>query len=604
MFGNNQIQSWILATEVGIVARCLRILSVVLALVVLVGFYDLRAYRGFNSPEAMDAAQVARHLAEGKGYSTDFIRPFSLFLVRRHNYTDNAIQTNADFARINVQHPDLANAPVYPTVLAGLFKMVKPKWNVDTRKPFWSEGGRFVRYQPEVFIALFNQFLLFTTVALTFLLARAFFDPGAAWLAAALTLGSDLLWKFSVSGQSTMLLVVIFLGLLWCLTKVEQRDTAGPADTRRLFFVAITAGVLTGVGMLTRYSFGWVIVPVVVFHVLYGGPRRGGLALTAFLAFFFVVSPWAARNLVASGTFFGTAGYAVVEGNDIFPGNRLMQSLNPDLSSWIWYNWLPISFNKFLGNIRGILQGDLLRLGGGWMGVLYLAGLLLALRSATAHRIRQFSAMCLIVFVVVQALGRTQLSTLSPELNSENLLVLLTPIVMILGATFFLTLVNQMNVPSRQLRYTVIGLLVAIACQPLIATLLPPKSPPTTYPPYYPPDIQKIAGWMKEDELLMSDAPWAVAWYGKRQCSWTTLNSQYEFVALNDFIKPVRGLYLTLITIDGKLYSECFLSKADNWNRFAYNVLAYQQLPKNFPLQNFPAETLRSGLFLSDRKRW
>ena len=50
---------------------------------------------------------------------------------------------------------------------------------------------------------------------LTFLIARKIFDSTAAWLAALLVLGSDLLWKFSVSGLSTMLLLVIFLGLVW-----------------------------------------------------------------------------------------------------------------------------------------------------------------------------------------------------------------------------------------------------------------------------------------------------------------------------------------------------------------------------------------------------
>ena len=51
----------------------------------LVVLYDVRAYRNFSSPEAMDAAQVARNLAEGHGYATDFIRPFSVYLVQKHN---------------------------------------------------------------------------------------------------------------------------------------------------------------------------------------------------------------------------------------------------------------------------------------------------------------------------------------------------------------------------------------------------------------------------------------------------------------------------------------------------------------------------------------
>ena len=66
----------------------------------------------------MDAAQVARHLAEGKGYTTDFIRPFSVYLMQKHNHALHAgeIQTTnaVDFAELNGPHPDLANPPVYP----------------------------------------------------------------------------------------------------------------------------------------------------------------------------------------------------------------------------------------------------------------------------------------------------------------------------------------------------------------------------------------------------------------------------------------------------------------------------------------------------------
>lgn len=600
----DRIQTLIHATEVGGGSRWLKYISLAVALVALVGFYDLRAYRNFYSPEAMDVAQVARNVAEGRGYTTEFIRPFSLYLVQKHNragHPGEILSTNAmDFAQINRPHPDLANAPVYPTVLAGLMKVWTPDWKVQLHKPFWSEGGRFLRYKAEFRIAIFNQILLLAVVALTFLLAKKLFDGPAAWLAALLTLGSDLLWKFSVSGLSTLLVLVIFLGLIWLLVKVEELGRAELPDPRRLFILAITIGLLTGLGMLTRYSFGWLIVPVVVFLTLFGGARRTGLAVAALLTFAVVVSPWIARNLAVSGTFFGTAGYAVVEGTFVFPGTNLMQSLNPNFNSV--YGMMPY-VRKFAENTRYILQNGLLQANGVWVGALFFAGLLLGLRNLAARRLRYFTMMCLGVFIIAEALGRTQLSIITPEMNSENLLALLTPLVAIFGVAFFLTLLNQMNVPMPQVRYGVIALLAVIACQPLIGALVS-KVSPVAYPPYYPPEIQKIAGWMRPDELTMSDVPWAVAWYGDRQCAWTTINSQYEFIALNDFIKPVNALYLTLYTLDGKLLSECVQGGVGNWNNFAYKTVAYNQLQKDFPLVNSPLESLNSGLFLSDRKRW
>ena len=90
----------------------------------------------------------------------------------------------------------------------------------------------------------------------------------------------------------------------------------------------------------------------------------------------------------------------------------------------------------------------------------------------------------------------------------------------------------------------------------MVFVFLPPKPAPLAYPPYYPPVIQQTCGWMKENELMMSDIPWAVAWYGNRQCVWLTLNAQSEFFAINDLLKPVRALYLTPQTMDSRFLSQ------------------------------------------------
>ena len=602
---SEQLQHLIHAVEVGPFSRWLQLLPLALAIIGLAFLYDLNSYRGFNSMEAMDAAQVARNVAEGRGFSTDFIRPFSVYLLQKHNHEQHAgeIQTTniVDFAQLNSPHPDLANAPLYPTLLAGLIKFWRPDWTAEMRKPFWSEGGRFMRYQAEFRIAIFNQVLLLVVVALTFLISKKLFDAPAAWLAALLTLGADTLWKFSVSGQSTLLLLVIFLGLVWCLMAIEELARAEKPPVRKLFLLAVTAGLMVGMGMLTRYAFGWVIVPVIIFFALFGGAQRPGLVFAALLAFALAVLPWIIRNLAVSGTLFGTAGYTVVEGTSMFPGTRLMQSSNPDLT--LAY-WLRPYLSKFAGNIRYILQTDLLRVGGNWVAVVFFAGLLLGLRNTAARRLRYFTMMCLGVLAVVQALGKTQLSAIVPEINSENLLVLLTPLAIIFGVAYFLTLLNQMKTPSPQIHLAVVGLMILVTSEALITNLLPPKSSPVAYPPYYPPEIQKVSSWMRPDELVMSDIPWAVAWYGDRQCVWTTLNSQTDFFQFNDYIKQVRGLYLTLNTLDGRLYTECLLGGAESWGNFALKTAVAGQVPQGFTLRYFPAGVLQSGLFFTDHQRW
>src|SRR5271154_4129866 len=239
------IQKFIHTLEVGAGSRYLRYAALVVTVLGLALRYDVQAYRNFSAPEAMDTAQLARNISEGKGFTTQFIRPFSLYLVQKHNQekigaslaladtnpsdTNSPARSTVDFAQIKTAHPDLANPPVYPVFLAGLMKILPFHYAVNLKSSFWSEnnpnGGRiFWRYQPDFLIAVINEILLLAAAALTFLLAKNLFDANVARLSAVLVLGCELLWRFGASGLSTILLLVIFLGLTKLLLEIEKNS--------------------------------------------------------------------------------------------------------------------------------------------------------------------------------------------------------------------------------------------------------------------------------------------------------------------------------------------------------------------------------------------
>jgi len=596
------IQDVIHKLEVGPWMRYLKIGLACLALAALLVGYNWRSFRNLSTQEAMDSAQVARNLAEGKGYTTSFIRPLSLYLVKKQNLARGIPVLENDFSQIKGHHPDLANPPVYPIALAAVMKVTGPKlkWNIDTTKAFWSKQGRFWRYQPDFVISLFNEFIMFIVIVLTFFLAQRLFDPSVAWLTGILLLGSELLWRFSVSGLSTMLLMLLFVGLAWCVVLVEGEVREPKWRKAGVFFFAAGAGLMVALGMLTRYSFGWLIVPVGIYLVLFGGPRRAALCLLAVAVFAMAVAPWIYRNMKISGTPFGTPTFAIVEGTAMYPEYKLERALQPDFSRIFFSGFAQ----KLVGNARGVLQNELPKLGGSWLTALFLAGLLLGFRNPGIRRLRYFLMMSLAMFVIVQAMGRTQLSEESPEINSENLLVLLMPLIFIYGVSLFYLTLDQMNMPFKGLRYLVVGLFAFIISLPMLFSFLPPKTTAVVYPPYYPPAIQQVSGWMKENELMMSDIPWAVAWYGRRQCIWTTLNAQDDFFAVNDLLKPVRGLYLTPQTMDSRFLTQWVRSGEHSWGSFILESMMRHQIPPTFPLREAPAGFLPEQLFLTDWKRW
>jgi hypothetical protein len=239
-------------------------------------------------------------------------------------------------------------------------------------------------------------------------------------------------------------------------------------------------------------------------------------------------------------------------------------------------------------------------LGEGWLGILFFTGLLFGLRNVAGRRMRYFTMMCLGMFILVQSLGAIPPDADSPEMNSENLIALLTPLVMIFGAVFFLILINQMKAAPAA-RYAVITLLGLLVVQPLFSELFFKKST-LAYPPYYPPEIQYVSDWMRPDELMMSDVPWAVAWYGNHQCVSLTANAQSEFFALNDYIKTVKGIYLTPESLDDKYFSNMARGGDNGWPHFILKASTQNEFPSGFTLK--VPRILGGGLFLTDRARW
>jgi hypothetical protein len=607
------LQDVIHKLETGAGPRLFRIGAAVLALVLLTAGYNFRGFKNMACQEAMDAAQVARNISEGKGYTTLFIRPLSMYLVKKHALERGSTEEGTEggvLTQIKGMHPDLANPPVYPFLLAGAMKVLPFHFQLPAKPlPFWSYNGKFYRYEPDFLIALINQVFFFAVIVLTFFLARRLFDSRVAWLSGALLLGSELFWRFSVSGLPTMLLILIFLVVAWCLVLFEQEAREPKRGPAWLLVLAGLTGLLVGVGGLTRYAFGWVIIPVLVFLVLFGGKQRVVVGLVALLAFSGIMAPWLMRNYNVSGMPFGTASFAAVQNTFQFPEHRLERSLEPNLTHII-----PLVFwFKLMANLRQILQNDLPKLGGSWITAFFLVGLLVMFRSAALRRLRYFLLSCLVLLIVVQSLGRTQLSDDSPEINSENLLVLLAPLILIYGVSLFFLVIDQIEFPMLLLRFAAIGVFSVVVCLPMIFVFLPPRATAVAYPPYYPPLIQNIASWLKEEELMMSDVPWAMAWYGHRQCMWLTLNcmpdandrsTHEDFISVNDFQKPIHILYLTPVTMDAKFVSQWVRAGERSWGQFIVAILTTHNVPDFFPLNETESGWLPDQIMLADWARW
>jgi hypothetical protein len=149
----------------------------------------------------------------------------------------------------------------------------------------------------------------------------------------------------------------------------------------------------------------------------------------------------------------------------------------------------------------------------------------------------------------------------------------------------------------------------------MILTLLPltldmvlhfqlPTGQPRAYPPYHPPAIQVVSDWVKPDELIMSDIPWAVAWYGQRQSVWLTPNASSDFFAIHDYLKPVRELYLTRVTLDNRFIPQLMQADELTWPKLILETMFSKEGPTKFPLRKAAPGWLPEQFVLTDRERW
>lgn len=591
------LQDVLHSLESGALERWLRyFLAGLIGVAVLVLYLTTEA-KNFSNPEAMDMAQVGRNLAEGRGFTTHFIRPVGLQYLQKRA-VDRGLPQSGLLQRA---HPDLQNPPGYPAMLAVLFKAMPANW----RNAIPPDASRS-RPRAETVITLFNLCWFGLGVFLLYRLGARLFDGGVGGLAAAAYAGTEMFWRFSSNGLPTPMLVVLVILLIELLTRMDDtsaESAPGVVPPRaKAWKFAVLMGLVLGIGFLTHYAFGWLAIPTVTW-LLITHVRRWSTSAVCLLVFGLIAAPWLARNYQISGHLLGTAGTGLMEGTAKFPESTAQRYLHapkqlPDVTE------LRV---KLAVNLSEILRTSVPRIAGSWMTCLFIAGLVLPFRRPGLRRLRWFTVGSLALLAIVQAMFHTYAATLVPDVNPENLLVLLTPPIFLLGSALFFSLIDNTEFGHPLFRSLFVGGAWIVVSFPLLTSLLPPRTYPLVEPTYRPDIIRDITSYAKPSELLMSDIPWAVAWYGNRDCIWLALALQdpggEDFYAINDFERPVAMLYLSPLTSEEPLRRVGLAEFV--WGRFYLDALLRANLPTGFPLKyGYPGSARNGHLLLADRPRW
>jgi Dolichyl-phosphate-mannose-protein mannosyltransferase len=512
------IQKTVHTLETGAVALWIR-RSLLLVGAIVLAVYQIYYFRGLVTPQAMDQAQIGREIASFHGWRTNLIRPRAIGQLSAHG---------KNVAR-NIQH-DTYEAPLPPLVDAVALRLVKAHWKISPRDLIYA-GDKVIAGES---VALF-----YLSIVALFFVARRLFDQRLAFLVCGLVLLCDMLWQYCLSGLPQMLMLVIFNSTLYALVRAIQARNSQQPTTMGLAAAGLGFGLLALSHALTL----WMFVAALVFLVFYFRPRlRSTLIVLGIVIVLY--APWLLRNFVLTGNPAGVAIYSVLDGVRHSEAAHMRMLAGESGGAGV----APFR-DKIIANFITETNGLFGHLGWSAVALMFFASFLHQFKSREASILRW-----MILAMWAGALLGMSVYGVTPEesVAANELHVLFIPIMSCFGLAWLLVQWSRLGF-SEIARLGFVGSLYLVCALPLIFNLplfTPSSRPQIHWPPYVPPFIGVLNDWMKPNEIIASDMPWAIAWYADRRSVWLPESVQ-RFTELNDYGVlggPINGLYLTPVS--------------------------------------------------------
>lgn len=444
-------------TEAGARTVAFHIAWILPCLLIWIWFLNTH-FQGLVLPDAMDSAQLARQIADGNGFTTKVVRPLGIEQVAARP-----------------QPADAYNAPLYPIVLAIAFN---------------AAGGAGDRV-----VGVLTTAFGFLTAVLAFVLGARLLDRRAGWIAAALIVLHIGFLRTGISGLHVTLLATL-VTLLFYVT-IKHGDTL-----RDSFF----CGALWALIYLTDYA--GIVLGAPVLGMLIAGRQRWVKHVAVFLAGFVILAgPWLARNwTVCGGPFFGLSSYSVATGTSVYPGLSIYHIPQPGFSGGIGFATAHLRqlSAKVLGNL-GAAQTTLASTFGLCIIPLLGLGLFLDLGGRGGNRAKWGLLAGLLLLACALAFGRPRF----------ELFLAFLGVAAAVGAAALSRILAERGLGAG-VRRAVLAAVLALAALPLAIFVLTPTEAAAVPRD----DFEYLGRLLPGDAVVVTDQPWAAAWYADRTAVW------------------------------------------------------------------------------------
>ena len=526
-------------------------------------------FKGLNSPQAMDQAQISREIARGHGFTTKMIRPVAYDQAQRAQKRSISL----------VGFQDTYHSPLNPLLNAAVLKII------GADKPnSWQMGANEMVFPLDRVIATVSTLFFLLAIGVNYLLIARIFDAKIAGVCAILMLFCDSFWNYSLSGLPQMLMLLLFSSALYFAYRAVEATTEG----RLAMTPALIAGVFFTLLALTHWMTVWIALGYIIFAAVAFRPR-GVIGITILVLLIIAGIGPILRNQSITGSPFGTAFLTVYNGLSNSGEAAVMRTA--DLESE------PLVID---GLIAKILRTTLMQsmdiiplLGGIIVAPLFFLSLLHPFKRASISSFRW----AILLMWILAAFGLAIFGISKDPLDPNQIHLLFAPIMTAYGLAFVSILWSRLEfvASTPMLRNVHYFLIVGICALPLVLALpmkvrvgmhLRDRGGVPNWPPYYAPALNSktagIRGWTTDDEVIFSDQPWAVAWYADRISIWLPPTyagfEKLETIA-NDLQTPVTGILISPCSHGLGSLTEV----ANQYKDFTFMVLDGRTFFTNYP---------------------
>ena len=505
---------------------------IVLIILTLGNLFTL--FRGLNSPQAMDQAQIAREIARGNGFATKMIRPVAYYQAEKTARRTVPLQG----------FQDTYHSPLNPLLNAAVLKII----GADKMNS-WQMSDNEMVYPLDRVIATVCTLFFLIAIGVNYLLISRIFDPKIAGVCAILMLFCEVFWNYSLSGLPQMLMLLLFSCGLYFAYRATEASTEG----RIAMTPAIVAGIFFTLLALAHWMTVWISLGYILYAAIAFRPR--GIVGISILGLLLVagIGPML-RNIDITGSPFGTAFLTLYNG--LGNGTETTVMRNSDLEAE------PLVLD---GLIAKVLRTTLTQatdiiplLAGIVVAPLFFLALLHPFKRKSIANFRW----AILLMWVSTAFGLAFFGISTKPLDPNQLHLLFAPIMTAYGLAFISILWTRLDfVGSTPMLQNVHHfIIIGICALPLVLALptkvrtgmhLSNRGGVPHWPPYYAPALNNdngVKGFTTPKQVVFSDQPWAVAWYADRISIWLPPSREgfqkLETIA-NDLQTPVAGILIS-----------------------------------------------------------